>query len=316
MPVKLTTEQFIQKAVLKYGNKYCYDKVLYKSSKEYIIITCKDHGDFSQIPNSHLSGYGCPKCVKNYKCDTSDFIQKAIKVHNNKYHYNKVLYCTSIQEVIITCKEHGDFEQKPRDHIAGYGCAKCAKNHSYNTEEFIEAANKKHNNLYDYSKTIYTLANDKVIISCYVHGDFEQKAGGHLFGKGCSKCSPNAGSVKLSTIDSYFSTYNVQYEYRYTDCKYKRELPFDRFISDLNLLIEYDGEQHFMPVMHWGAEAAFKLQIKKDQIKNDFCIKNEINLLRISYKDDIVSEIDSYMNDLKKCEVLIKIHGEIKFKKS
>lgn len=59
---KLTTDQFIAKALDLHGNTYDYSKVQYISSTDKIVITCPEHGDFTQIPNNHLKKSGCPKC--------------------------------------------------------------------------------------------------------------------------------------------------------------------------------------------------------------------------------------------------------------
>lgn len=56
------------------------------------------------------------------------------------------------------------------------------------TEEFITKAREVHGDKYDYSKSVYTTKKEKVIITCPIHGDFEQSPDGHLRGQGCPKC--------------------------------------------------------------------------------------------------------------------------------
>lgn len=300
MPKKSNTEEFIKKAKIKYGNKFSYDKVCYKNSKEYVIITCHEHGDFEQIPNSHLSGYGCPQCAANYKLNTESFIIKSKEIHGNLFSYDKVDYKKSTCNVIIICKIHGEFKQKPVNHLSGYGCSKCGDNHQYNNDEFIEKAKIKHNNKYSYDNTNYKNANTKIIITCPIHGNFTQKASEHLFGKGCSQCSNNSGSKKIKIIDNFFENEDVIIEHRFNDCKNINPLPFDRYILKYNLLIEYDGEQHFTPVMHWGGVDALIQTQLRDSIKNQYCIDNNINLLRIKYDEDIQYTIENFMKELEK----------------
>lgn len=55
-------EEFISKAKLIHGDKYDYSKINYTNNKCKINIVCPHHGTFSQSPNSHLSGSGCPSC--------------------------------------------------------------------------------------------------------------------------------------------------------------------------------------------------------------------------------------------------------------
>ena len=77
-------------------------------------------------------------------------------------------------------------------------------------------------------------------------------------------------------------------------CKYKYVLPFDFYLTELNICIEYDGIQHFLPIEIWGGEETLIEQQKKDKIKNQFCKDNKIKLIRINYKQDINMELEKY----------------------
>lgn len=57
-----STEEFISKAEAVHNGKYSYASSVYVRSDEKLVITCGSHGDFSQSPNAHLSGRGCPEC--------------------------------------------------------------------------------------------------------------------------------------------------------------------------------------------------------------------------------------------------------------
>lgn len=125
---------------------------------------------------------------------TEKFIKEAIEVHGVKYEYYKVLYLKSSKKVIITCKTHGDFEQTPNKHLQGQGCKQCGyiKNGNLtrlSTEEFIEKANLIHDNYYSYELTLYTKSEEKVIITCPIHGNFLQTANSHLQGVKCKDCA-------------------------------------------------------------------------------------------------------------------------------
>jgi len=82
MSKKLTKQEFVDKAILIHGNKYDYSKVDYVNTITPVIIICPIHGEFKQIPNSHLSGSGCLKCgakIRSIKKTntTENFIKKA-----------------------------------------------------------------------------------------------------------------------------------------------------------------------------------------------------------------------------------------------
>ncbi len=193
-------ELFIEKSKLIHGDKYDYSKVDYKNANTKIIIICKIHGEFDKTPSKHTnSKQGCAKCSGYYIPTTDEFIENAKLIHGDRYNYSKVDYKYSNENVIITCKVHGDFLQRPGNHInSKQGCSKCAGNINKSSQEFIEEAIKIHGDKYDYSKVDYKCANAKIIITCKIHGDFEQKPYCHLNGNGCNMCCKNR---KLNTIE-------------------------------------------------------------------------------------------------------------------
>lgn len=104
---------------------------------------------------------------------TEDFISKAIGVHGNKYDYSKVEYVNTLTKVTIICPIHGEFEQKPVNHLRGRGCPYCGGSAKHTTEQFIESARKIHGNKYDYSQVEYVTNRTPVKIICPIHGVFE-----------------------------------------------------------------------------------------------------------------------------------------------
>lgn len=141
--VRMTTEEFIEKAKRKYGDRYDYSEVEYKGSNEKVIIICPKHGPFSVLPANHLNGPGCPGCKKekisSIKRKTIDkFIEESNSVHSAKYDYTKVDYIDTETPVIINCPIHGDFLQRPQDHIKGHGCPKCANQQSLVEDEIYK----------------------------------------------------------------------------------------------------------------------------------------------------------------------------------
>jgi very-short-patch-repair endonuclease len=123
---KLDTIGFIDKAKQIHNNVYDYSKVNYVNADTKIIIICKIHGEFIQIPDFHINRKcGCPKCSNNIKFDTLEFIEKSKQIHKNKYDYSKVEYINNQIPIIIICKIHGDFTQLPYVHLLNHGCPSC-----------------------------------------------------------------------------------------------------------------------------------------------------------------------------------------------
>lgn len=125
-----TKDKFLALAKEKHGNKYNYSLVDYVNYSTKVKIICPIHGEFEQVPKDHISGTGCPKCGREQanKAETytkAYFVEKANLVHFNKYDYSKINYINSQTKIIITCPQHGDFEQIPANHLYGQGCPKC-----------------------------------------------------------------------------------------------------------------------------------------------------------------------------------------------
>lgn len=146
------------------------------------------------------------------------------------------------------------------------------------TEEFIEKANKIHNNKYDYSQVKYVNSRTKVCITCPQHNQFWQLANSHLQGQGCPKCSEITKNNKLKVDkETLLNKFNLLYNGKY----------------------EYNGEQHYMPVSAFGGDLEFnKIRLRdKQKIKklNDHnCIIYIIPYYEFNL-DNIVKQINKYL---------------------
>lgn len=135
---KLTTETFIEKAILKHGDKYNYQNTEYTGSKNKVTIECPIHGEFLVGASKHINdGIGCKQCGiartvaasklrTGPKITTEEFIKAAKEVHGDTYDYSLTEYIGCENKVTIVCKEHGEFQQDPYSHSKGVGCKKCA----------------------------------------------------------------------------------------------------------------------------------------------------------------------------------------------
>lgn len=142
--INLSKENFVSLAKNVHGDKYDYSKVVYKNTKDKLIIICPIHGEFLQSFEKHvIRGQGCPKCVGKNK-DTSEFIFQANKIHKNKYEYSKTNYISATTKVSIICPIHGEFLQSPAKHLCGDGCPKCNSSKLENSlREYLDSKNIK-----------------------------------------------------------------------------------------------------------------------------------------------------------------------------
>jgi len=61
------------------------------------------------------------------KLTTEEFIERAKKIHGDKYDYSEVNYINAKIKVEIICKIHGHFFKNPFDHLSGQGCPLCGE---------------------------------------------------------------------------------------------------------------------------------------------------------------------------------------------
>jgi very-short-patch-repair endonuclease len=94
-------------------------------------------------------------------------------------------------------------------------------------------------------------------------------------------------------IESWLKSNNIDYktQYKVEGCKNKKPLSYDFFIPDKNLLIEYQGIQHYQPVEIFGGEENFKKQQENDKIKKRFAFNNGYELLEIKYTDNVLDKL-------------------------
>lgn len=298
-------DSFINKAIEIHNGFYSYDKVDYVNARKKVVITCPIHGDFEQLPYNHLMGKGCNKCSidknkKKFTKSLSDFIKQSNLKHHNFYDYSKANYINDSTKLNIICPIHGEFLQMPNKHLGGQGCPYCkiSKTKQTNIKKYSELfpnkSSRVHNNFYDYSNTNYIDAKTPVSIICPKHGVFKQIPSNHLDGKGCPKCNQSRGESK---IERYLIDNNIKYESqkKFDDCVKNKKLAFDFWLFDKNMLIEFDGLQHFLPLGFQGGQKKLEYTKECDRIKDEYCISKNIRLLRIYYKE--INKIDDILSN-------------------
>lgn len=288
------TISFINEAIKKHGYKYDYSLVNYINSKYKVSIICPVHGIFEQIPSTHIFGHGagCKKCANDsYKTTIKNFISQANIIHENKYDYSLLtesIETSRHQYIKIICSRHGIFTQRKDSHLLGYGCKVCTKEKELKKMEnkFLENSKVIHNNKFDYSLASYKGRHEKIKIICSKHGIFYQTPHNHLSGKGCTFCKESKGE---KTINKFLTDNNINFirEYRFNDCKLKNTLPFDFYLPEYNICIEFNGKQHYESNKHFGGDKGFKETIKRDKIKLKYCSFKNIELITIKYNENI-----------------------------
>ncbi len=155
----------------------------------------------------------------------------------------------------------------------------------------------------NFRESVYIDTNTKLDFLCNKHGKQTNFPKYIIQGIGCKLCSPK--SVGEETISSILTEMNISFtrEYKFNDCRGVGGLPlrFDFAMDDTNVLIEFDGQQHFIEVS--GAwKGTTEVTRKHDIIKNNYCANNGIELFRIPYFKQ--SKIREILLHLRRCNKL------------
>jgi Zn finger protein HypA/HybF involved in hydrogenase expression len=244
----LSTSEVVQRFISSNGNRYDYSRVNYVNVGTKVEIICDEHGSFWTLPSNHYKGSGCPKCraanlSRLFTKSRYEVINEFISIHGDKYNYDLVEYINNVTPITLFCKTHGEFQITPHKHKAGGICPQCSKESSYfsrtkTTLKFIEEANEIHNFKYDYSKSVYTFSLSKLIITCSHHGDFEQKASDHVFGKGCPRCTHQVSKSESEWLNSL----NIPHLIKGMPLKEKPRRKVDGYDPITNTVYQFHGD--------------------------------------------------------------------------
>jgi len=230
---------FMCKSQAAHKNKYVYPKQGFKGTSTKVKIICPKHGEFIQSAQSHMNGIGCARCARKYlgKLNTysnNDFISTAREVHCEKYDYSLVNYINSSTKIKIICEEHGEFEQRPNNHLNGQGCPVCgyilvSKKGRKKWNEIYLKLIEVHGDKYTYDASTYLKASSKIDVYCKIHDHKFKIAPVTLIGgQGCYHCGIDKIKTFFtkdweSTFDLIKQTHGDRYKYSVNSFKGRRK---------------------------------------------------------------------------------------------
>lgn len=300
----LDWSEFIKRAEVIHGDKYEYLPQSYKKYTEQIEIICKTHGLFFQTPHSHISmRAGCPICgaiqagQSNQK-GWSIVRDLFIAAHGDRYQYDETSFINVTTKALIKCSKHGWFKQMPYHHYAGSGCQKCAieelhENQKITFEDFVIRANAKHHSRYTYDKYTFKDIFTPMKITCAKHDYFLQAPVNHYKGAGCPKCSSSKGEALVRDILTK-NRLEFEEQKKFPDLKYIANLRCDFYLPLHNLVIEYNGIQHYEALEIFGGLSGLESTIKRDNAKRKFLKESNISILEIPY---FIKDIEALILD-------------------
>lgn len=266
----------------------------YKNIATRVKCRCLIDGfEWDGVPHILLEGHGCPECYrkKANRRNEDEFLAELKERFPTVKLRSK--YIRTGVKVDYECTVCGYKWSAIPDTILNnphsVGCPRCAGRGRVSEAEYARRV-KESNSLVTYIGGFCSMDKHANFMCVKCGYEWHTPAVSILQGKACPHCRMSHGAIK---IEKYLKNHNVDYEreYRFDDCKNERPLPFDFFIPSLNMCIEYDGEQHFMPVRFGKEETDERVKCKfisqkeNDSIKTKYCMDNNIKLVRIPYTD-------------------------------
>ena len=292
--IRKTHEEFVKEMQIKNPDISIMGQ--YTTAKEKIKVKCKKCGyEWIVLPSNLLAGSGCPKCVKKKWGENNRLTQKCflervkginaniIPLENYTLSRNKIkCKCIKCDKIFNITASYLLLEQKAK-------CPYCSKeqgrpNARLSHDNFIKRMGQIDKDIIIIGK--YKDSRSKIKCKCKkCNGEWYSIANNLLAKKvGCPNCFISKGE---RAIQQFLLKENIKFvqQYKFNDCRDKNRLPFDFYLNEYNLCIEYDGEFHYMASGFCGGQNKLKYTQLHDEIKNKYCKNNNINLLRISYKD-------------------------------
>lgn len=295
-----TVESFIQLAMDKHGERYDYSLVNYVDRETKVCIICRKHGEFMQTPASHISGKGCPKCVKNRSYTYNEFVAESRLVHGDKYTYDEHTYSTVSGKVSCICPKHGEFSVVASDHLKGKGCDVCKKEDCVPNKIHIDNALE----LIDVSIDKQHVCN--ITCKCEKHGYITRRLlyaninGMSLSCQKCEKCSR-----KQTAIDEFIEQSRLihgnKYDYSKVDNISTK--------SGVRLLCPKHGEFLVLPHKHLSGIGCH--ECRYEEMRNENGLRF-IEKAKSIHGDKYDYSLVKYVNCNTKVSIICPKHGVVK----
>lgn len=301
MPKKKTNEEFLNDLRLINQNVLPLEEYVNASTKiDILCLNCNNV--FSASPDNLLHNKGCPICARKIRGlkrrKTHEKFIEEMEIKHPELIVNS-MYTTSFDKVNCTCKICGNiFEGTPANMLYGSGCNECGnkKIGAKLTKPFLQFEEE----LYNVNQDVtilgeYVKQSSRIHVMCNVCGHEWSPIGTSLLlGFGCPMCANSHGEKR---IDRYLHSLNISHEHQkeYDGLCGSRGgmLSYDFYLSDYNLLIEYQGEYHDGTVCNQTQEE-FNRQVLHDKLKKEYAKTNNIELIEIWYYD--YNNIETILN--------------------
>lgn len=300
MGKRLTNEEFLKRVHDHYGNRFTFLDD-YVNGTVLLRCRCNVCNDiFPASPQSFMRGIGgCRNCYGKKKMSTEDFQNRLNKVWGSNRFKVIGTYEGAHKKIAVECLKCGYGKDKgwkvdPQNILHGHGCPNCYGNAPLNQSDVEAVIDSEGCGQYRLVKMYKPKSDQTIVVEHLVCNHSYPVTLAHFReGYRCPFCASPKGEKRILIIlcNCLHLTLGRDFytQWTFSDLKYKKKLRFDFYFPNKNLVIEYDGKQHFEPVDFANKGSAdairqFKLNKKRDLLKNTYCKKHDITLIRLDYK--------------------------------
>lgn len=292
--IKKTNEQFQQEIYDLVGNEYVFLDPYVNAHTKLRVKHNKCGHIYGVRPADFLRGSRCPYCAGFRKTNT-DFKKEVYDLVDDKYTFLDT-YVNAQTKIRVKHNECGHiYKVTPANFIMGHRCPYCYGTPKKNNIQFLQEVYNLVGDDYTFLES-YVDSYTKLKVKHIKCGNIYEVSP-HAFlslHNRCPYCNSSKGELIITKI---LGTLNIKYDPQKTfpDLKDDRLLSYDFYLPDQNILIEYQGQQHYEPVDHFGGDDKFKQQQKHDRLKSDYARDHHYNLIAVPYTYDTFSEIKKYL---------------------
>ncbi len=307
MARRMTTEDFKQRITAETDGEYIVLSEYVNNQTKVLIQhksnNCNNH-QYWVKPKGILSGTRCPACnnkKKGKKPKTTEQFKKELKGIVGDEYTLVGKYTGVYNKITLLHNECGrEWEVTPNAFISsGSRCWYCnIKRHNLSQrkphEVFVQEVRDRYGNDYKVLGT-YINSKNKVLVRHKCGTEWEIKPNHLLSRDMCPTCKMSVGEKH---IEKYLNSRDIKFEpqKKFSDLVYKRNLSYDFYLPELNILIEYNGAQHYMPIESFGGKEAYEQQVIKDNIKRKYANENGYNLIEVKYTEKYYNTIAKYLD--------------------
>lgn len=299
--IKKTDKQFKQEVFELVGNEYTFLEPYVNNATKLRVKHNICENVYKVTPTDFFSKHSrCPYCFGTHKKTNEQFQQEVFDLVGDEYTFldSYVNNKTKIRVKHNTCGNI--YKVSPNSFFRGHRCSQCAKLIRYDKlaktdtqfkQEVCNLVKGEYTFLDQYvnSKTKLRVKHNKCGNIYFVTPtDFFSKH------SRCPYCNSPKGETIISKI---LNNLNINYEPQKTfeDLRDTAYLSYDFYVPDQNILIEYQGIQHYQAIEYFGGIDAFDKQRKHDIIKLQYAKNNNYNLIAVPYTEDTFSKIKKYL---------------------